>query len=100
MISDAPATEDYVSVGSEAPMNCDKCLETLSEYQAGLLGENDSVYIRKHLEICVGCLDVFKDLDSIVKTALLMREENGNGIAYPDESALWARLSIDKGIVH
>lgn len=81
-------------------MDCDKCLDVLSEFQAGGLGENDSVFIRKHLEICVGCLDVFKDLDSIVKTALLMREENGNGIAYPDESALWVRLSIDKGIVH
>ena len=79
-------------------MDCDKCLETLSEYQAGGLGENDSVYIRKHLEICVGCLDVFKDLDSIVKTALLMREENG--IAYPDENALWVRLSVNKGVVH
>ena len=79
-------------------MDCDKCLDVLSEFQAGVLGENDSVFIRTHLEICVGCLDVFKDLDSIVKTALLMREENG--IAYPDESVLWTRLSIDKGIVH
>ena len=79
-------------------MDCDKCLETLSEYQSGALGENDSVYIRKHLEICVGCLDVFKDLDSIVKTALLMREENG--IAYPDEQTFWSRLSFDKGVVH
>lgn len=79
-------------------MDCDKCLETLSEYQAGALGDPDSVYIRKHLEICVGCLDVFKDLDSIVKTAMIMREENG--IAYPDEQALWSRLSTSKGVVH
>ena len=79
-------------------MDCDKCLETLSEYQAGSLGENDSVYIRTHLEVCIGCLDVFKDLDSIVKTALLMREENG--IAYPDENAVWSRLSLNKGVVH
>ena len=27
-------------------MDCDKCLETLSEYQSGALGENDSVFIR------------------------------------------------------
>lgn len=79
-------------------MDCDKCLETLSEYQSGALGENDSVYIRKHLEICVGCLDVFSDLDSIVKTAMLMRNENG--ITYPDENAVWSRLSLSKGVVH
>ena len=79
-------------------MDCDKCLETLSEYQCGSLGETDSVFIRKHLEICVGCLDVFKDLDIIVQTALLIREDNG--IAYPDEQALWSRLSLNKGVVH
>ncbi len=79
-------------------MDCDKSLELLSEYRAGVLDESESVFIRTHLEICVGCLDVFKDLDSIIRMAVLMREENG--IAYPDEQALWARLELSKGIVH
>lgn len=84
--------------GARPLMDCDKCLETLSEYQSGALGENDSVFIRKHLEICIGCLDVFKDLDIIVKTALLVREENG--VSYPDEQALWSRLNLNGGLVH
>lgn len=79
-------------------MDCDKSLELLSEYQAGVLGETDLVFVRTHLELCVGCLDVFKDLDSIIQTALLMRSENG--YAYPDEDALWVKLKIDNGLMH
>ena len=79
-------------------MDCDKSLELLSEYQEGVLGEPDSVFIRTHLEICVGCLDVFKDLDFIVKTAATMRDDNS--IAYPDAEAIWMRLSVSRGVVH
>ena len=78
-------------------MDCARSIELLSEYDAGLLGEDDSIIIREHLNICVDCDGVFKDLKLIVQTALSMRSENG--IAYPDEEALWQRLSANR-IVH
>ena len=47
--------------------------------------------------VCADCDGVFQDLKLIVQTALAMRSENG--IAYPDEEALWQRLSANR-IVH
>jgi hypothetical protein len=46
----------------------------------------------------VDCKGVFEDLRLIVQTATLLRAEN-NGIAYPDEELLWARVSASR-IVH
>ena len=79
-------------------MDCDKSLELLSEYQAEGLAETESLTIRIHLEICNGCLDVFRDLDLIVKAAATIGE--ADGIAYPDENALWVRLQIGQKIIH
>jgi hypothetical protein len=78
-------------------MDCARSIELLSEYSAGSLGDDDSILIRTHLSACADCDGVFRDLKLIVQTALAMRSENG--IAYPDEEALWQRLSAGR-IVH
>ena len=78
-------------------MDCAKSIELLSEYSAGSLGDEDSIFIRTHLSACVDCDGVFRDLKLIVETALAMRSENG--IAYPDEEVLWQRLSASR-ILH
>jgi hypothetical protein len=79
-------------------MDCARSIELLSEYTADTLGENDKVLISTHLLDCVDCKGVFEDLRLIVQTATLLRAEN-NGIAYPDEELLWARVSALR-IVH
>jgi len=78
-------------------MDCARSIELLSEYSAGSLGDDDSVFVRTHLTACADCDGVFKDLQLIVQTALSMRNENG--IAYPDEEVLWQRLSARR-VVH
>ena len=78
-------------------MDCARSIELLSEYTAGSLGENDSIFVRMHLLDCVDCNGVFEDLRLIVQTATLLRNENG--IAYPDEELLWQRVSVGR-IVH
>ena len=79
-------------------MDCARSIELLSEYSAGSLGDNDSVLIRTHLLDCKDCNGVFEDLRLIVQTATLLRSTE-NGIAYPDEELLWARVSAHR-IVH
>ncbi|MFN2413793.1 MAG: hypothetical protein ABR603_01490 [Pyrinomonadaceae bacterium] len=78
-------------------MDCAKSIELLSDFSAGSLGDQDSIFVRTHLSACVDCDGVFRDLKLIVETALAMRSENG--IAYPDEEVLWQRLSASR-IVH
>jgi hypothetical protein len=78
-------------------MDCDRSIELLSDYDAGLLGDDDILFVRAHLLGCADCDGVFRDLKLIVQTALAMRSENG--IAYPDEEVLWQRLSAHR-IVH
>jgi predicted anti-sigma-YlaC factor YlaD len=78
-------------------MDCSRSIELLSEYTAGSLGENDSIFVRTHLLDCTDCNGVFEDLRLIVQTATLLRSENG--IAYPDEELLWQRVSVGR-IVH
>jgi len=78
-------------------MDCARSIELLSEYDAGLLGDNERISVIEHLSICADCDGVLKDLKLIVQTAFSMRAENG--IAYPDEESLWQRLSASR-IVH
>ena len=78
-------------------MDCDRSIELLSEYSAGSLGDDDILFVQTHLTACADCDGVFQDLKLIVKTALAMRSENG--IAYPDEEALWQRLNASR-VVH
>ena len=78
-------------------MDCARSIELLSDYDAGLLGDEEILFIKTHLLGCADCDGVFKDLQLIVQTAYAMRSENG--IAYPDEEALWQRVSVRR-IVH
>jgi hypothetical protein len=78
-------------------MDCARSIELLSDYDAGLLGDDDRLFVVTHLSTCADCDGVFQDLKLIVQTALAMRSENG--IAYPDEEVLWQRLSASR-IVH
>ena len=77
-------------------MDCARSIELLSDYDAGLLGADDKLFVITHLSACADCDGVFRDLKLIVQTALAMRSE---GIAYPDEEALWRRLGAGR-IVH
>ncbi len=79
-------------------MDCAKSLELLSEYRAGSLEETEVVFVRTHLSSCKDCHGVFEDLNLIVQAALTLR--NQNGIAYPDENAVWQRLPLGKNIIH
>ena len=79
-------------------MDCAKSLEMLSEYRAGSLEETELVFVRTHLSSCKDCHGVFEDLNLIVQAALTLR--NQNGIAYPDENAVWQRLPLGKNIIH
>ena len=78
-------------------MDCAKSIELLSDYDAGLLGDDDKLLVITHLSACADCDGVFQDLKLIVQTALAMRSENG--IAYPDEEVLWQKVSVRR-IVH
>jgi hypothetical protein len=78
-------------------MDCARSIELLSDYDAGLLGDDDKLLVITHLSACADCDGVFRDLKLIVQTALAMRSENG--IAYPDEESLWQRLNASR-IVH
>ncbi|MET0624100.1 MAG: zf-HC2 domain-containing protein [Pyrinomonadaceae bacterium] len=78
-------------------MDCARSIELLSDYDAGLLGDDDKLLVITHLSTCADCDGVFQDLKIIVQTAIAMRSENG--IAYPDEEALWQRLSASR-VVH
>ena len=78
-------------------MDCARSIELLSEYDAGLLGDDDRLFVVTHLSTCADCDGVFRDLKLIVQVALSMRTENG--IAYPDEEVLWQRLNSTR-IIH
>jgi len=79
-------------------MDCARSIELLSDFSADALGENDKIFVTTHLLDCVDCKGVFEDLRLIVQTATLLRAEN-NGLAYPDEELLWARVTAGR-IVH
>ena len=78
-------------------MDCARSIELLSEYTAGSLGDDDSIFVRTHLTACADCNGVLEDLKLIVQTAIAMRSENG--IAYPDEEVLWQKVSTRR-VVH
>jgi len=72
-------------------MDCARSIELLSDYDAGLLGADEVVFVRTHLTGCADCGVVFEDLRLIIRVAVAMR--SGDGIAYPDGENLWRLLS-------
>ena len=79
-------------------MDCSKSLELLSEYRAGSLDESETILVRTHLSGCLDCDGVFKDLELILQAVVGLRETNG--YAYPDENAVWQRLSLSNKPIH
>ncbi len=77
-------------------MDCAKSLELLSEFRDGLLGEPDKALVSAHLAICVPCMGIFKDLDSIIAAATSILSEDC--IAFPDEMVVWQRMSIKRTV--
>ena len=76
-------------------MDCAKSLELLSDFRDGLLGDSDRALVSAHLAICLPCMGIFKDLDSIVAAATsFLRGEDG--ISFPDEAVIWQRLSVKR----
>jgi hypothetical protein len=79
-------------------MDCAKSLELLSDYHDGQLNDAERVEVQTHLAICGPCEGVFRDLDTIVMAATVLRAEPG--IAFPDEDLVWQQMSFSKRTIH
>ena len=80
-------------------MDCTKYLELLSDYCDGALDADTRTLVQTHLKDCIPCDGVSRELDSIVRTAVILRNE-ADGITFPDEEIVWQRLNISKQIIH
>ena len=80
-------------------MDCAKYLELLSDYCDGALDDDTRSLVQTHLKDCIPCDGVSRDLDFIVRTAIILRSETGD-IPFPDEEIIWQRLSLTKQIIH
>lgn len=74
-------------------MNCEESLALLSELHAGNVEETRAILIRQHLVECPPCGGVFDDIETIVLSARSLGED-GNIIEFPDENAIWQRLTL------
>jgi predicted anti-sigma-YlaC factor YlaD len=79
-------------------MDCAKSLALLSEFRDGALDEEYRALVRAHLALCPPCEGVFKDLDTIVAAAQVLREEKE--ISFPDEHLLWQRMALSGRPIH
>ena len=70
-------------------MNCEKCQNLLSDFLDGALGHDEQAELSAHLEECLACFNVQRELDSIVGVA---RDRRGEYLAPPNEQALWLRI--------
>lgn len=79
-------------------MDCAESLELLSDFHDGALDQAYQAKLGTHLDTCPGCADVFRDLDTIVLAATALRTDSD--VAFPDENAIWQRMSIGKPTIH
>jgi hypothetical protein len=56
-------------------MECVKCLQLLSELIDGTLDTENGTLLSKHLDQCLSCICVRRDLELIVRLARELREE-------------------------
>jgi predicted anti-sigma-YlaC factor YlaD len=80
-------------------MDCAKYLELLSDYCDGALDDDARTLVQTHLKDCIPCDGVSRELDSIVRTAVILRSES-ESISFPDEEIIWQRLTLSKQIIH
>jgi len=71
-------------------MNCEKCQELIGDLLDGALSRHDELILNSHLEECLDCDGVRKDLASIVS---FCQAHRGEYEAPPNEQALWLRIS-------
>lgn len=70
-------------------MNCEKCQELLSDFLDGALNDSEHLALSAHMEECLECFHVRRELDEIVGYC---RETRGQYDAPPNERALWLRI--------
>ena len=75
-------------------MDCAKSIELLSDFRDGWLDQEEQEQVRVHLITCTPCVQVYRDLDTIVITAKVFCTEQE--IVFPDETALWERMGLAK----
>lgn len=80
-------------------MECEESVALLSELHAGNLEETTALLIRRHLADCPPCCDVFEDIQTIVITATSLGQSN-DSLEFPDEDAVWQRITMVKRTVH
>ena len=70
-------------------MNCDNYQVLLSEFIDGSLRGRDHVRLERHLDDCLDCSEVRRDLSAIVG---FCHEHRGEYDAPPNDRALWLRI--------
>ena len=70
-------------------MNCEKCQELISDLLDGSLSVADERLLRAHLNECLDCESVHRDLSSIVEFCSAHRGEYD---AVPNQQAMWLRI--------
>jgi hypothetical protein len=70
-------------------MNCEMCQELIGDLVDGSLSREDESTLNLHLQECLGCDEVRRDLESIVA---FCRTHRGEYSAPPNENALWLRI--------
>ena len=79
-------------------MDCARSVELLSDFHEGALDEQDSADVSSHLAECKPCEGVYKEVVSIVETAVVLRNSEET-ISFPDEDALWQRMNLARRAV-
>ncbi len=70
-------------------MNCEKCQDLIGELIDGGISRDDEAILNRHLEECLSCTEVRRDLGSIVA---FCESHRGEYTAPPNEQALWIRI--------
>lgn len=70
-------------------MNCEKCLELLSEFIDGELENQVSVNIKSHLAMCLKCTEIYEDFAGIIGFC----DEDYEDSIPPNPQALWCRIN-------
>jgi hypothetical protein len=73
-------------------MDCEESLPLLSEYHSNALDTKQRDGVRRHLDDCPPCCDIYHDVETIVVSASSLRGEEG--ISFPDENDIWQRLQF------
>ncbi|HEV2763110.1 MAG TPA: zf-HC2 domain-containing protein [Pyrinomonadaceae bacterium] len=70
-------------------MNCQKCQDLVGDFLEGALGGRDRELLGRHLEECLECSEVRRDLEAILLAA---RESADVLVSPPNPQAMWLRI--------